>query len=131
MSEIKEIREKVKSLYILVVDDEDKVRTGTSTFMKKIFKSVDEAENGEVALKMFKDKKYDVLLTDIKMPKMNGIELINKIRDIDKEVIIVVATGSPEVKGIYLSKTDMFLTKPISIDIIMQMLKMIVQKRDL
>ena len=131
MSEIKEIRNKIKSLHILLVDDEEKIREGTKNFMQKFFEDVDTAENGEVALKMFKNKKYDAVVTDIKMPKMSGWELIDILRDIDKDLFLVAITGSSEDKDKYTHKLDLFLQKPVNIDSLIKMMKILIEHRGL
>ena len=131
MSEIKEIREKIKSLHLLLVDDEEKIREGTKIFMQKFFEDVDTAENGEVALKMFKSKKYDAVVTDIKMPKMSGWKLIDKLRDLDKDLFVVVVTGTPENKDKYANKLDVFLEKPVNIESMIKMMNKLIEKKGL
>ncbi len=77
MNDIKTIREKVRSLHVLLVDDEDLILEGTSAFLRKFFDQVDTAKNGEIGLEKFKnDGPYDIVLSDIQMPKMSGDKLI-------------------------------------------------------
>ena len=131
MSDMKAMREKIKSLHALVVDDEEEVLNSSLQFMRKIFHSVDGAENGETAMKMFKDKGgYDVLITDIKMPRMSGWDLIRSIRANDTEVFIAALTGSPELDSNGLIRLcDCYLKKPVNIEAMAQMLEKIVKKR--
>lgn len=67
---------------ILVVDDEKKECEGISKLLKRygFCLQVSMASNGEEALKKFEKREYDILLTDIKMPIMNGIDLIKEVR---------------------------------------------------
>lgn len=68
---------------ILIVDDEEIIRESLADFFIRVkeFGVVDVAENGNKALQMIKDNKYDAVLTDINMPEMNGIQLVEIIRE--------------------------------------------------
>lgn len=131
MNDVKIIKEKVRSLSVLLVDDEDLILNKMSTFLRKFFDQVDTADNGETALEKFKkDGPYDIVLSDIKMPRMSGNELIEEIKKIDKNVFTLIMSGSTEdVKesDIY----DICYKKPISIDNIMNFLNMLIAKRKL
>ncbi len=131
MHDMKTMREKVKSLHVLVVEDEAEILNSSLQFMRKLFQSVDGAENGEIAMKIFKDKgSYDVVITDIQMPKMSGWELIRSIRAIDTEVFITAMTGSPELgTDELICLSDSYLKKPLNIDAMAQMLEKIIKKR--
>lgn len=131
MHDMKTMREKVKSLHVLVVEDEAEILNSSLQFMRKLFQSVDGAENGEIAMKIFKDKgSYDVVITDIQMPKMSGWELIRSIRAIDTEVFIAAMTGSPELgTDELICLSDSYLKKPLNIDAMAQMLEKIIKKR--
>ena len=131
MHDMKTMREKVKSLNVLVVEDEAEILNSSLQFMRKFFQSVDGAENGEIAMKIFKDKgSYDVVITDIQMPKISGWELIRSIRAIDTEVYIAAMTGSPESGADELIRLcDSYLKKPLSIDAMVQMLEQIIKNR--
>jgi CheY-like chemotaxis protein len=67
-----------ESLRILVVDDSDIGRTLLKKMLTKFRYSVDSAENGIVALEMIKRDVFDVVLTDINMPELDGIGIVNK-----------------------------------------------------
>ena len=131
MHDMKMMREKVKYLHVLVVEDEAEILNSSLQFMRKLFQSVDGAENGEIAMKIFKDKgSYDVVITDIQMPKMSGWELIQSIRAIDTEVFITAMTGSPELgTDELICLSDSYLKKPLNIDAMAQMLEKIINKR--
>jgi YesN/AraC family two-component response regulator len=132
MNDLKMIREKVTHLRVLVVDDEELIREGTIQFMKKFCAHVDGADNGESALKKFnKDGPYDVILTDVKMPKMTGFTLVEALKNIDAELFIAVMTGSPDVDRKLKDHCDFFMTKPIGIDEMKTMLELVIQKKGL
>jgi PAS domain S-box-containing protein len=79
--------------YILVVDDEEIIRSGCREILEMSDYAVDEAENGMAALKKIKENDYDIILTDIMMPEMDGMQLLDEINQLGKEVVIIVITG--------------------------------------
>lgn len=78
---------------ILVVDDERGIREGCKRILAAEGYLVDVAENGKVALEMVKSKTYDLILVDLMMPVMGGIELMEQVKRIDPEAIMIVITG--------------------------------------
>jgi len=79
---------------ILVVDDSVSIRESVSFFLNEAGYTILKAGDGEEALKLFNDQKIDLLLTDLHMPKMNGIELIKNVRQLDhyKRIPILLLT---------------------------------------
>lgn len=75
----------IAPLEILIVDDHPANRLLLAQQLNYLGHIVEEAENGLVALKMFKDKDYDIVITDCNMPEMDGYILCRRIRDIEKE----------------------------------------------
>jgi len=100
---------------ILIIDDERSIRSTLKEILEYENYAVDEAENGEIGLDLLSKTKYDVVLCDIKMPKMDGIEVLNRAMETtpDTPFIMVSAHGTIETavdatkKGAY----D-FLQKP-------------------
>jgi len=78
---------------ILIVDDEKAIRKTLGEILSYEGYKMDEAGDGEEALKRFKEKAYDVVLCDIKMPKMDGIEFLEKAREINPDVPIIMISG--------------------------------------
>ena len=79
---------------ILVVEDEPTLRTVVYEFLKIMNFDVTCVENGVEALDMMCIKKFDLIITDIMMPKMGGIELIKNIRKVKSMMPIIAVTGS-------------------------------------
>jgi two-component system response regulator YesN len=106
---------------ILVVDDEQIERTGIKFLVKKynLPLSVTEANNGEEALQIMENNKIDILLTDIKMPFMDGMELCERVRSKypDIKIIIFSAYGEFEYakKAINFSISS-YILKPIDVN---------------
>ncbi len=78
---------------ILVIDDEKRIREGCSKILTKENCLVDTAENGETGLKMIEEKYYDIILTDLMMPGIGGMEVIAKVREQHLDTIAIVITG--------------------------------------
>jgi len=86
----------IKGLRVLYVEDDPDVRFVTCEMLCELFSSVDVAADGEQGLEKYKSTQYDLVITDIKMPKMNGIEMISKIKSINKNQKFVVISGYDE-----------------------------------
>ncbi|MEN6615737.1 MAG: response regulator [Syntrophorhabdus sp.] len=87
-----------ESVNILVVDDEKGIREGCRRILASEGFSVDIAENGKLGLDMVKGKTYDLILVDLMMPVMGGLEMMGEVRQIDPGVILVVITGFATVE---------------------------------
>ena len=103
---------------ILVVDDEPEVGNMLKKFLTKKGHDVYTALNGEEALEVVKKERPHIVLLDIIMPKMDGIECLKRIREIDKEVgvIMITAVKQEEVgkQALKLGAFD-YITKPLSL----------------
>ncbi|MFZ3209702.1 MAG: response regulator [Geobacteraceae bacterium] len=111
-----ELRQEQHDRSILIVDDEAIIRD----LCKKALKGyrVLEAGDGEEALQLFEKGGVDVILTDVMMPRMDGIELLKRIKEKDPTLVVVVMTGFAE-KDIILNAlkadADDFITKPLNL----------------
>lgn len=79
---------------ILIVDDEPEIRAVVEEFLKIMNYEVTTVSNGIEALDMMCVKKFDLVITDMMMPKMNGLELIRNIRKVKSMLPIIVVTGT-------------------------------------
>lgn len=82
-----------ETINILVVDDEKGIREGCRRILASEGYSVDVGVNGKEGLELAKAKQYDLILVDLMMPVMGGIELMEELRRFDSEVIMIVVTG--------------------------------------
>lgn len=78
---------------ILIVDDEKAIRKTLSEILSYEGYKIEDADNGEEALKKLKEKSYDVVLCDIKMPKVDGLEFLEKSREINPDIPIIMISG--------------------------------------
>ncbi|MEJ2234444.1 MAG: sigma-54 dependent transcriptional regulator [Syntrophobacterales bacterium] len=103
---------------ILIVDDEASFRTSLKGALKKDYK-VAEARNSEKALQQVKENPPDVVLLDISMPGVSGLETLEKIREIDDYIAVIMVTAHGEVKNVVQAINQGavdYLTKPIDMD---------------
>ena len=104
-----------KNISILVVDDEEMLRNLLEKILIKEGYDVDTAADGEKALVKLRENKYNLLITDVKMPRLNGFELLKKVKkDYPATgVIMMTAYGdSFTVKDALLLGADEYITKP-------------------
>lgn len=82
---------------ILIIDDEKSIRKTLSEILSYEGYKIDEAGDGEEGLKKFSDKPYDVVLCDIKMPKLDGIEFLDRSKEINPDVPVIMISGHGNV----------------------------------
>ena len=106
---------------ILLVDDEEGIRKVLSIALSDMGYHVRTAENGVEALRIFKEERPPIVLTDIKMPEMDGIELLRRLKQVsaDTEVIMITGHGDLDlaIKSVKYEATD-FVTKPINDEVL-------------
>ncbi len=78
---------------ILIIDDEKSIRKTLSEILSYEGYKIDEAGDGEEGLKKFSEKTYDVVLCDIKMPKLDGIEFLDRSKEINPDVPVIMISG--------------------------------------
>ncbi|QOY54823.1 response regulator [Candidatus Sulfurimonas marisnigri] len=95
MVNAKELKEITKNLTLLYVEDEDDLRVSVEGYLSKLFAKVVCATNGREGLDYYKNGQYDIVMTDIQMPLMDGLEMSKKIKEINpnQEIIITSAYG--------------------------------------
>ncbi len=102
---------------ILIVDDEPDIREVLSITLTDSGYTVYTAESGAAALEIFREVNPPIVLTDIKMPGMDGIELLEKIKNENPEAEVIMITGHGDmdvaIKSLHHDATD-FITKPIN-----------------
>jgi DNA-binding response OmpR family regulator len=116
---------------VMIVDDEPSIRLMFRTTLESAGYRMREAGNGRAALEQLKDLSPDVMLLDLKMPEMDGMETLQRLRDAghDTAVVIVTAHGSiPDaVAAMKLGAVD-FLTKPVTPDVLRRVVGEIVAR---
>jgi CheY-like chemotaxis protein len=99
---------------ILVVDDEKDIRDITEAFLMLNGYEVDTAKNGIEALDKILANHYDVVITDLQMPKMNGLELLEKISHTKSNPVTIVVTGYAVKESDFPQEPFAHIRKPFS-----------------
>ncbi len=124
-------KELLKNLRILYVEDEEDVRRNAVEYLKRIAKEVLEASNGKEAIKVWSEEQPDIIITDISMPKLNGLDMARYIRSKDQEVQIIVATAYTDtdylMQAVELNLVK-YLVKPITKEKLLTALSQSVEK---
>lgn len=111
---------------VLVVDDEENITEVVSLFLKSKGYFVTTAKNGEEALKILKEDYYDLVISDVRMPKMDGLALLNEIKKLKGNIVTIMLTGfatiDTAVDAMKLGAFD-YVVKPFSINEILNAVK--------
>ena len=117
----------LKNFTVLYVEDEEMVRKNAVEFLSRVCKRVLQAKDGKEAIKIWSDEKPDIIITDINMPRLNGLDMAAYIRAQDKDVQIIVATAYSETEYL-LHAVELqlvkYIIKPITKDKLVQALEM-------
>src|SRR5215510_12575476 len=104
---------------ILVVDDEAGVRSSLAGILGDEGYQVSSVESGEAALEALEVRRFDLLLLDVWLPKMDGLETLSRVRTLDPELPVVVISGhgtiETAVKAVRMGAQD-FVEKPLSLE---------------
>ncbi len=119
---------------VLIVDDEEEIRWSFSRFLGNSGLATIEAADGIQALELFKNEKPAVVLLDLKMPGMDGIECMEQLKSFDPDVPIIMITAHGDVptavKAVKLGAYD-FMLKPPSFDVLGMVVERAIEKADL
>ena len=105
---------------ILIVEDEDMIREGISDYLTDCGYEIIQAGDGEEALEQFSNHKVDLVLLDIQMPKLNGLEVLSEIRKSSQvPVLMLTAFQDEEYKmSAFAALADGYLEKPFSLSLL-------------
>ncbi len=123
-----------KDFSILIVDDEFTVRDSLCKWFKADGFDVDTAEDSNEALKKFKGKTWDIVLLDIRMPGMDGIEFNRQIQSINKNIVVIIITAYATVDTAVQAIKDgafEYVSKPIDPDNLTHIIRNAIEKRKL
>lgn len=113
---IKELNTITSNLNILYVEDDRTLRIQNKEFLEELFHVVKTASDGEEALKLYEQINFDIVITDLNIPKINGLSMIKMMQEKNKEQIFLITTVykeeelKDELKELNIKY---FLTKPI------------------
>ncbi|MFO7891843.1 MAG: sigma-54 dependent transcriptional regulator [bacterium] len=119
---------------ILIVDDDEAIRDSCTQLLTEMKVKVDNASDGSSGLKKIKQKVYDIVILDLKMPGLSGMKLLKKIKEINPETLVVVITGYATVdSAVDAMKNGAydFLPKPFTPEELRLIIKRALEKRKL
>jgi len=121
----------LKELKVLLVEDEEKLATLLKNAIGDSFYSFRLASNGEEGLEMFKTISPDIIITDISMPRMDGLEMSKKIRELDADIPIIILSAFSETDK-FLNAIDVgvvkYLIKPVDPDELLEYISSLSEK---
>jgi len=122
----KELQEAAQGITILYVEDDRELRQNTSRLLSSFFPVVDIAENGVDGLDKFKQGSYDLIITDINMPLMNGVKMVREIKKDKPRQIIIVISAHDEAR--YLLElinlgVEHFVLKPLDLSLFLTVIE--------
>ncbi|RXK05008.1 response regulator transcription factor [Halarcobacter bivalviorum] len=122
----KEFLDKLKGLKILYAEDEVGIRENIADSLSYYVKEVFQASNGQEALELYEKEKPDIILSDIHMPILNGIEFVKKVRQTNRTIPIVMITAHTDKK--YLLEAvelhmEKYIIKPVELEALFEVLE--------
>ncbi len=118
MEILNRLKDLANDLSLLYVEDDLNLQKQTKEFLSKFFKHIDVAENGKAGLELYTKNQYAIIITDIKMPIMNGMDMIEKIHEINQSQLILVISAfdfSELLKPQHMTHMiNSFLLKPVN-----------------
>lgn len=131
MSKLLDLKNLAKNLSVLYVEDETDLRQSVASYLKKIFDDVRVCVDGSDGLEAYKKQKPDIIISDILMPNMNGIEMLKLIKDIHPSQNIIITSAYTEseffIDSIKLG-VGSYIIKPINYDQMVEVLYTMVLK---
>ena len=122
------------NIRVLIVDDDAGTRSALKSLLESQGYSVDQAADGAAALERLVDLPPDLIVTDLDMPVMNGMQLLSALRERGQDVPVIVATSAAElssaVEAMRSGATD-YLTKPVDFDALLVALERAVEQRNI
>lgn len=112
----------MKKLNILLAEDDEMIEKITTFYLRRNGHEVDVAKNGFEAIHKFQERSYDVILMDIQMPEMDGLQAVKEIRKLENEyrktghTTIIAITTNPDKNECIKAGVDGYAQKPFSFD---------------
>ena len=119
MIEFTKLIELTSHMSVLYVEDDADIRDTVEDYLIKLFHNIKIAEDGLIGLQAYQSKSYDLILTDIMMPNMNGLEMSKKIREINKDQEIIIMSAYTDVE--YFTQSILigisgYIIKPMNLE---------------
>ena len=118
----------MKNLFLMIVEDEDKLREGLSVALAPFFSKLISAKNGDEGLKKFKKYNPDLVITDILMPIVDGLDMAKSIKAMSKDTPIIVLSAYSEKERLLRAidiGIDKYLIKPVDVEELLLIIELI------
>ncbi len=127
--ELEDLIQFSKTVKVLYVDNDIDSREDSYGIFKIFFHDIDIAGNGREGFEKFKNKKYDLIITRLDMPELNGVDMISQIRQISRHITILVLSSEQKyfIDLIRLG-IDGYILKPVEVDQFVQIIKKVIEK---
>ena len=108
------------SINILIAEDETDIREGVAEYLSEAGYNVVEAEDGQKAVDLFKENKFDLVILDIMLPKLNGFGILKNIREVSNVPVIMLTAMNDDYTQImsFDERADDYMSKPFSVVIL-------------
>lgn len=118
---------------ILVVDDEENAREGLSKILTKEGYAVEMAANGKEAIETLRRLNFDLVITDMRMPLMDGFEVLREIKKMDESIGVIMITAYGEVES-YLEAMNMgafeYINKPVRVNELKRVITKVLEEKN-
>ena len=117
---------------ILIIDDQESIRKSLKLALEREGYLVDTAENGREAIRKSKEEFYNMALVDLRLPDMDGIELLTKMRETVPKMVRIVITGYPSLENAIEAVNrgaDGYVVKPYTMEDLLRKIKEQLQKQ--
>jgi diguanylate cyclase (GGDEF)-like protein len=124
----------MKKANILVIDDEENIRELLRELLEDENFSVSTASSGEEGIEIAKERAFDVVITDLKMPGMSGIEVIRKFKEKNSNTTVIVITGYPTIESAVEAMKEGaydYILKPFNLDHIKLVVRKAMERQNL
>ena len=126
LSDLLEFSQTVRVLY---VEDDCTLREDTLGVFNLFFTNIDTATDGIDGLNYFQNNKYDLIITGIDMPKMDGVEMITKIREISKHItVLIISEDTKHFIDVIKLGVDGYILKPVEVNQFTSVLQKVIEK---
>ena len=129
--EIKKLKHLSQDFSVLYVEDDADIRKSMHTYLQKFFLKVHSAKDGVEGLASYQNEKFDIIITDLSMPNLNGLEMLKKIKEIDEHQAVLITSAHSEseymIEAIKIG-IDGYVIKPFDFEQLNKELYKIVEK---
>lgn len=121
----------LKNKSVLLAEDDEIIKENIADVLKMLFNKVYTAENGKLAFELYEEENIDIIISDIKMPMMDGLHLVEKIREKDYEIPIILLTNFTQqeflMQAVNLS-IDGYIIKPVEFEILLDTIQKAIKR---